>query len=184
MQTANLLRALEFASERHSQQRRKGPSGVPYVNHPIEVASLLAGLAEVEDADILIAAVLHDVLEDTETTPEEVAARFGERVLHLVGELSDDKSQPLAVRRQLVLEHLESAEVAVKLIKLADLCSNIQSVPVDWTNERLREYLDWSARAAALCHGASPALDRLYDERASRARASSAETLVKSSTQP
>ena len=170
MQTADLLRALEFAAERHSQQRRKGPSGVPYVNHLIEVASLLAGLAEVEDTDILIAAVLHDVLEDTKTTPEEIATRFGERVLQLVSHLSDDKSQARAVRRQLVLEHLQSAEIAVKLIKLADLCSNIQSLPADWTSERRQEYLDWSARAADLCHGTSPALDRLYEERASRAR--------------
>jgi len=170
MQTADLLRALEFASERHSQQRRKGPSGVPYVNHLIEVASLLAGLAEVEDTDILIAAVLHDVLEDTTTTQEEVGARFGERVLRLVCQLSDDKSLPRSVRRQLVLEHLESAEVAVKLIKLADLCSNIQSLPMDWTSERRQEYVAWSARAAELCHGASSALDRLYEERASRVR--------------
>jgi guanosine-3',5'-bis(diphosphate) 3'-pyrophosphohydrolase len=170
--TADLLRALEFASERHSQQRRKGPSGAPYVNHLIEVASLLAGPAGVEGTDILIAAVLHDVLEDTKTTPEEVAAGFGERVLQLVSALSDDKAQPRAVRRQLVLEHLESAEAAIKLIKLADLCSNIQSLPVDWADERRREYLDWSARAAELCRGASPALDRLYEERAARARAS------------
>jgi guanosine-3',5'-bis(diphosphate) 3'-pyrophosphohydrolase len=95
---------------------------------------------------------------------------FGERVLQLVSQLSDDKSQPRAVRRQLALEHLESADVAVKVIKLADLCSNIQSIPTDWTSERRQEYLDWSARAADLCHGTSPALDRLYEERASRVR--------------
>jgi guanosine-3',5'-bis(diphosphate) 3'-pyrophosphohydrolase len=140
------------------------------VNHLIEVASLLAGPGQVEDHDTLIAAVLHDVLEDTQTTSEEVATRFGERVLHLVGQLSDDKSQPLAVRRQLVLEHLQSAETAVKMINLADLCSNVQSLPTDWTSERRQEYLDWSARAAALCRGASPGLDRLYEERASTAR--------------
>src|SRR4051812_37480025 len=173
METARFLHALEFASERHSQQRRKGPSGAPYVNHLIEVASLLAGSAQVEDADILIAAILHDVLEDTPTTPEEIATRFGERVLRLVSQLSDDKSQPRAVRRQLVLEHLQSAENAVKLIKLADLCSNVQSVPTDWTSERRLEYLDWSARAAALCQGVSPVLDRLYADRASGARVAS-----------
>jgi hypothetical protein len=102
-----------------------------------------------------------------------ITTRFGERVLQLVSQLSDDKSQPRAVRRQLVLEHLQSAEIAVRLIKLADLCSNIQSVPADWTSERRQEYLDYSARAAHLCRGANPALDRMYEERASSVRGAS-----------
>src|SRR5512141_784384 len=93
---ADLLRALDFAAERHREQRRKGPGGAPYVNHLIEVAALLANVGGVTDTEVLMAAVLHDVLEDTRTAAEEVEQRFGPRVREMVDQLSDDKSLPKA----------------------------------------------------------------------------------------
>lgn len=161
----DIFQALSFTAERHAHQRRKGPGGEPYINHLIEVGQLLAEMGAVEDRDILIAGILHDILEDTPTTGEEVATRFGSRVGQLVAAVSDDKMLPKAERKAKILEHLASAEDAVKLIKLADLCSNIRSIPADWSPDRLAEYFAWARQAAALCAGVSPPLDAVFAER-------------------
>jgi (p)ppGpp synthase/HD superfamily hydrolase len=166
-----LLRALDFAAERHSAQRRKGPDAAPYVNHLIEVAMLVASVADVDDVDVLIAAALHDVLEDTPTTAAEVEQLFGKRVLDLVLALSDDKSIPRPRRRQITLEQLPDAERLVKIIKLADLSSNIKLLPGSWTRDRQREYLEWSERAAKICEPECQALAELYWQRARLTRA-------------
>jgi (p)ppGpp synthase/HD superfamily hydrolase len=108
---------------------------------------------------------LHDTVEDTETTIEEIEQRFGARVRELVAALTDDKSLPRAERKALVLEHLKTADDSTKLVKLADLSSNIASFPSDWSIERQHSYLDWSKHAAKLCAGVSPALDALYESR-------------------
>jgi guanosine-3',5'-bis(diphosphate) 3'-pyrophosphohydrolase len=163
--SAKLLRALDFAAEHHSAQRRKGPGGAPYVNHLIEVAALLANVAEIGDEDVLVSAVLHDVVEDTSISLEEVGQLFGQRVEQVVGKLTDDKALPKEERKRLVLEQLVHADESTKVVKLADLCSNIRSFPVDWPAERRRDYLEWSRRAAALCAGISRPLDALYQER-------------------
>lgn len=167
-----LLEALDFAAVRHSAQRRKGPDAAPYVNHLIEVASLVANVGQVGEVDVLIAAVLHDVLEDTPTTADEVTERFGARVCRFVQALSDDKSLPRRQRRDLALAELPRAETLVQVIKLADLASNIKLLPPNWTEERKREYLEWSEHAATICAPACPPLAELYWERAGRARAS------------
>ena len=162
---AALLRALDFAAERHSAQRRKGPNGAPYVNHLIEVATLLVTEGGVDDVEVLVAAVLHDVIEDTETTLAEVQMRFGEKVSLLVASLTDDKRLPRAERKRLTLERLQHASPATKVVKLADLCSNIRAFPVDWSLQRSLEYLAWSRRAAELCGGENPGLEALYGRR-------------------
>ncbi len=166
-----LLEALDFAAERHSAQRRKGPDAAPYVNHLIEVAMLVANVGQVEDVEVLIAAVLHDVLEDTPTTADEVTARFGARVCRLVEALSDDKQLPRPRRRAITLEELPNAETDVKVIKLADLSSNIKLMPPAWSDERKLEYLEWSERAATICSPACQALAELYWQRARATRA-------------
>jgi len=165
-----LLKALDFAAIRHRNQRRKGADAAPYVNHLIEVAALLADIAGVDDQDVLVAAVLHDVVEDTGTSAEDVGRLFGERVRQLVENVTDDKSLPKEERRRLVLEHLEHADVPTKLVKLADLCSNIALLPSEWSDERQRAYIDWSSRAAALCAGVNAELEQLYQERLNRTR--------------
>jgi len=147
----HLLQALDFAAERHSAQRRKGPDAAPYVNHLIEVATLVANVGQVDDVEVLIAAVLHDVLEDTPTSADEVTERFGERVCRFVRALSDDKALPRKRRREITLEELPEMEALVKVIKLADLSSNIKLLPPNWSEDRKLEYLEWSERAATIC---------------------------------
>jgi guanosine-3',5'-bis(diphosphate) 3'-pyrophosphohydrolase len=162
---SQLLEAIFFVAQRHSTQRRKGPGGQPYVNHLIEAAALLATVGGVTDVEVLMAAVLHDVLEDTPTTRDEVLALFGDRVLQLVDSVTDDKQLSRAERRQQVLDHLPEASEATKVIKMADLCSNVMTLPSDWAPERAREYLRWAHDAAALCAGINPPLDQLFRER-------------------
>ena len=166
-----LLEALDFAAQRHSAQRRKGPDAAPYVNHLIEVATLVAGVGRIEDVEVLMAAVLHDVLEDTPTKPQEIEERFGPRVLGLVEALSDDKSLPRRRRREITLEELPEMESLAKVIKLADLSSNIKLLPPTWSDERKLEYLEWSERAATLCSPECKPLAELYWQRAGATRA-------------
>lgn len=127
---------------------------------------LVASVGQIDDDDVLIAAVLHDVLEDTPTTAEEVGARFGPRVCSYVEALSDDKSLPRKRRREIVLEQLPAMEQLVKIIKLADLTSNIKLLPPNWSDEHKLEYLEWSERAATICSAACEALAELYWQRA------------------
>ncbi|HYP90414.1 MAG TPA: HD domain-containing protein, partial [Polyangiaceae bacterium] len=166
-----LLEALDFAAERHSAQRRKGPDAAPYVNHLIEVATLLATVAQIDDVEVLIAGVLHDVLEDTPTTAAEVSERFGARVCRYVEALSDDKALPRRRRREITLAELPQMEALVKVVKLADLTSNIKLLPPNWSDERKHEYLAWSEHAARLCESESKALAAVYWERAVKTRA-------------
>lgn len=165
------MQALDFAAERHSAQRRKGPDAAPYVNHLIEVATLVANVGQVDDVEVLIAAVLHDVLEDTPTSADEVTERFGARVCRFVQALSDDKSLPRKRRREITLEELPEMEELVKVIKLADLSSNIKLLPPNWSEDRKLEYLEWSERAATICSSACQALSDFYWQRARATRA-------------
>jgi len=173
---AIVFEALDFAARRHRDQRRKGPGGAPYVNHLIEVVRLLSVVAGVEDPEVLAAGALHDVLEDTKTQPEELTEHFGSRVTNLVRSLTDDRTLSRETRRAITLKHLSIAEEIVRLIKLADLTSNVAELPSDWDHERRQTYLDWSARAAQLCFGQSEALDRLYQQRVLNARVATAAT--------
>jgi guanosine-3',5'-bis(diphosphate) 3'-pyrophosphohydrolase len=165
------LEALDFAAQRHSAQRRKGPDAAPYVNHLIEVAMLVASVGGIQDVEVLIAAVLHDVLEDTPTSATEVEERFGTRVRSLVEALSDDKSLPRPRRRQITLEELPEMDALAKVIKLADLSSNIKLLPPTWSEDRKLEYLEWSERAATLCASECAPLANLYWQRAGATRA-------------
>ena len=126
--TARLLAAIEFASRKHSTQRRKDGDASPYINHPIAVAHLLADTGGVTELVTLMAAVLHDTIEDTETTPSELAEHFGPIVLKVVEELTDDKTLDKAVRKQLQIEHAPHLSARAKAIKLADKIANLRDV--------------------------------------------------------
>lgn len=164
---AILLGALRFASGKHRDQRRKGVDAAPYINHLIEVAELLARVGHVTDPVVLQAAILHDSLEDTKTTPEELEAAFGAEVRHVVEEVTDDKRLSSAERKHLQVAHAPHLSARAKLIKLADKTSNVRELtempPTDWSLERRQEYLDWSARVVAGCRGSSPKLEELYE---------------------
>src|ERR1044071_10441566 len=125
---SKLLQAASFAAKKHRYQKRKGDDAEPYVNHPLEVANLLANVGKVEDYDILIAAVLHDTVEDTATTREELTELFGEKVCRYVLEVTDDRTLPKPARKQLQIEHAPHLSVGAKTIKLGDKISNITDI--------------------------------------------------------
>lgn len=172
---AKLLQAASFAAKKHRYQKRKGDDAEPYVNHPLEVANILAGVGKIEDYDILIAAVLHDTIEDTETTPEELTELFGERVCGFVLEVTDDKSLAKHERKQLQIEHAPHLSDGAKQIKLGDKISNITDVtnnpPAGWSRERRIEYVDWGARVVAGLRGVNTDLENYFDEIVRKARA-------------
>lgn len=99
--TGIILKALRFAAEKHNDQRRRDSKSSPYINHPIQVAETLWRVGDVRDTALLVAAILHDTIEDTDVTPDEIRREFGEEVLELVLEVTDDKSLPKEVRKQL-----------------------------------------------------------------------------------
>jgi guanosine-3',5'-bis(diphosphate) 3'-pyrophosphohydrolase len=172
---AKLLEALRFAADRHRAQRRKDVDASPYINHPIEVATILATVGRVTNMTILIAAVLHDTIEDTKTAPKELEKRFGRAVRALVLEVTDDKRLPKRKRKRLQIEHAPMLSDRAKVIKLGDMIANVQDVkstpPAAWSLKRRREYLDWTKQVVRGCRGANPALERRYDKvlRAGRA---------------
>jgi len=163
-----LLRALHFAAQKHRDQRCKNPDASPYINHPIEVAETLARVAGISDLTVLQAAILHDTVEDTETSPEELEATFGREVCQLVAELTDDKRLPKPERKRLQVEHAPLLSERAKLVKLADKICNVRDVahepPQGWSRDRRVEYLAWTERVVAGLRGKNEALDRRYDE--------------------
>lgn len=165
---ALLLTAAHFAAEKHKDQRRKGADASPYINHPLKVAELLWRVGEVRDVDCIVAAVLHDTLEDTATTSDELQELFGTRVRMLVEEVTDDKSLPKAERKRLQIEHAPSLSAGAKQIKLADKIANIFDVAFaaapDWSLERKREYLDWAERVVAGLRGCNSKLEENFDD--------------------
>ncbi len=162
-----MLRALHFAADRHRDQRRKDPEASPYINHPIQVAELLARVGRIDDVEVLQAAILHDTVEDTETTPEEIENLFGQRVRSIVEEVTDDKSLLKVERKKLQEEHAAHLSEDAKLVKLADKISNTHDVsrtpPTDWSHERRIEYLDWAERVVAGCRGVNEELEKFFD---------------------
>lgn len=173
-QASKLIRAVDFAAKKHTKQKRKGVDQQPYVNHVIEVLNLLANVGKIEDYDILIAAVLHDTIEDTETTKEEIINLFGAKVCDYVLEVTDDKSLPKAVRKQLQIEHAPHLSDGAKCIKLGDKISNISDVlrnpPAGWSDERRLEYIEWGEKVIAGLRGVNTELEKHFDETIGKAR--------------
>jgi guanosine-3',5'-bis(diphosphate) 3'-pyrophosphohydrolase len=169
MNTLNkLLEAASFAAQRHTGHLRKGSNSEPYINHPLEVANLLANVGGVDDIDVLSAAILHDTVEDVGVTKEDLVERFGERVAGLVLEVTDDKTLPKAERKRLQVEHAPHLSLGAKLIKLGDKISNITDVtnnpPADWSLDRRREYIDWGVSVVAGLRGTNERLEAKVDE--------------------
>jgi GTP diphosphokinase / guanosine-3',5'-bis(diphosphate) 3'-diphosphatase len=173
MDPATLLKALKFAADKHRDGRRKDVDKSPYINHPIAVAHVLAQ-AGVTDEATLVAAVLHDTVEDTETTLDELAHEFGPEVAGLVAEVTDDKSLPKQVRKEAQVAHAPDVSAKAKRLKMADKICNVRDVaaspPADWEEQRRREYLDWAERVVAGCRGCEPSLEERFDAALSEAR--------------
>ena len=169
-----LLRATSFAAHKHRKQRRKDASGTPYINHPLMVVRLMSEVGGLQYKDALIAGVLHDTVEDTDTTSEEIEELFGETVRGLVMEVTDNKSLSKGVRKHLQITHAPHLSPNAKIIKLADKTANVTDIahlpPVGWSVERRLEYLNWCQKVVAGCRGANQALETLFDQRIAEAK--------------
>jgi (p)ppGpp synthase/HD superfamily hydrolase len=161
------MRALRFAADKHQNQRRKGREHQPYINHPIRVTEVLWRVGAVRDVPTLLAALLHDTLEDTDTTAGEIEALFGAKVLSFVQEVTDDKTLPKARRKQLQIEHAPHLSAGARLIKLADKIDNVYDIshdpPEGWPHERQVAYLDWAEAVVAGLRGVNVALEAHFD---------------------
>jgi guanosine-3',5'-bis(diphosphate) 3'-pyrophosphohydrolase len=168
--------AAELAARRHKNMVRKGRGGEPYANHLAEVANLLAIATDGADAELVAAGWLHDTLEDTDTTTQELSLRFSDRVASLVIECTDDMSVPKAERRRRQVVDAPKKSADAKLIKIADKISNIEArIRSNPTNEERADlivYTNWAEQVVAGCRGGNPYLDAKFDEAVQRARAS------------
>jgi (p)ppGpp synthase/HD superfamily hydrolase len=168
-----VMRAADFAAKRHTNQRRKGAAQEPYVNHLLEVASLVTEATDGTDMNAIIAALLHDAIEDQGVTEETIADEFGKQVADIVLEVTDDKSLPKAERKRKQVESAAKKSREARLIKLADKTSNVRAVAnspaPDWSIERRHEYIEWAKSVVAGVRGSSPWLEQQFDDAADQA---------------
>ena len=169
-----LPEAYDYAARLHSGQIRKGALREPYVNHVIDVAARVAR-SPAADETLVLAALLHDIVEDTTGTAAEIAARFGSDVAALVLEVTDDKSLPKIERKRLQEATVAAKSVRARRIKLADKASNLtalaESPPVHWDSARRTEYVAWAERVISGCRGIDLVLEAAFDAAAARAKA-------------
>ena len=172
MSVAMILKAAQFAAVKHRDQRRKDENASPYINHPLALANVLAVEGGVENSEIICAALLHDTIEDTKTTAEELTAIFGDKVTGIVLEVTDDKSLDKAVRKEEQVRHAPHISHEAKLVKLADKICNLRDLvdnpPADWSLERKRAYFDWAGQVVDGVRGSHATLEILFDEVRSR----------------
>ena len=163
-----VIDALSFAAERHRGQRRKDRAASPYINHPIALMRVLTVEGGIGDPVVLCAALLHDTIEDTGTSAEEIAARFGQDIAAVVLEVTDDKDLPKTERKRLQVEHAGQASEPARLVKLADKICNLRDVaespPVDWDLVRCQAYFDWASQVVAQIRGTHDRLEAIFDE--------------------
>lgn len=162
-----VLKALRFAARKHRDQRRKDADASPYINHPIALAETLHRVGGVKDPVTLAAALLHDTIEDTETTPDELKGLFGETVAAVVEEVTDVKWLKKRARKQLQIARAGRASKRARLVKLADKISNLEDIlaspPAEWSGDRKRQYFDWAKRVVDEVRGTNERLERRFD---------------------
>lgn len=163
----DVLAAAWFAAQKHAAQKRKGAAGEPYVNHLIEVAQLVASALTEPDTNLVMAALLHDSIEDAGVTKEELARRFGFDVADLVAEVTDDKSLPQRERKQLQVENAPKKSVRAQTIKLADKISNLRGIlsspPADWSLQQKKAYFAWAKQVVDGFAAPNPVLKEEFD---------------------
>jgi guanosine-3',5'-bis(diphosphate) 3'-pyrophosphohydrolase len=161
-----VLRAAAFAAEKHRTQRRKDADASPYINHPIQLAYILVQ-ADVEDPVVLAAALLHDTIEDTDTTHDELEIVFGHEIANIVAECSDDKRLSKLERKQAQIDHAARISDKAKLVKLADKIANVSDIdgapPAGWSVDRKREYFDWAKQVVDRLRGVNARLEARFD---------------------
>ncbi|KAM3877232.1 guanosine-3',5'-bis(diphosphate) 3'-pyrophosphohydrolase MESH1 [Diretmus argenteus] len=165
---AVLLETVNFAAEKHRMQRRKDLEATPYINHPIGVARILSHEGGIADIEVLQAALLHDTVEDTDTSIEELEAKFGPTVARIVQEVTDDKTLSKLERKRLQVEHAPHRSHQAKLVKLADKLYNLRDLnrcmPTGWTAERVQEYFVWASQVVRGLRGTNLALEQRLEE--------------------
>ena len=169
-----ILKAAHFAAQKHRDQRRKDEDASPYINHPISVANIISEIGNVEDPEVLAAALLHDTIEDTKTTPEELIDNFGERVCSLVQEVTDDKNLPKLERKQRQIDHAKEISKGAALIKLGDKISNVTDItntpPTGWNSHRRLEYFDWAEKVINNCPKVNEKLENYFKDSIQKGR--------------
>ena len=162
-----IMQAADAAARWHVDQRRKGQAAEPYINHLLEVACLVTTATEGREPDVVIAALLHDSVEDQGIAIEAIAGAYGRKVAGIVAEVTDDKALPKAERKRLQVETAGHKSREARLIKLADKTSNVRAIanspPPDWSPERRRDYVRWADEVVAQIRGISPWLERQFD---------------------
>lgn len=162
-----ILQAVAFAADKHRNQRRKDKQASPYINHPIALANVLKNEGGIADGKVLAAALLHDTIEDTDATAEELEAVFGKEITAIVLEVTDDKSLPKAERKRLQVEHAKTISHRAKLVKLADKICNLRdlvtSPPASWSEKRIEEYFDWARAVVEGLRGTNSPLEKQFD---------------------
>jgi len=163
-----LLVALRFSSEKHRNQRRKDPEASPYINHPIQVAEMIWRVGKIYDIETIIAGLLHDTVEDTQTTLEELEENFGLEIANVVKEVSDDKSLEVPERKRLQIEHAPYISQRAKWVKLSDKICNVADIthnpPKSWSLKRQITYLDWTEQVVEGLRGCNVELETYYDQ--------------------
>jgi (p)ppGpp synthase/HD superfamily hydrolase len=171
-----VLRAADAAAKWHVHQRRKGAAQEPYVNHLLEVAMLVAEATEGNDPDLVIAALLHDAIEDQEVPREVIAETFGESVAKIVEEVTDDKALGKQMRKQLQIENASKKSRSARILKLADKTSNLRALaaspPPDWSVKRRLDYVSWARKVKEGLSGTSHWLEQEFEEAAKEAERS------------
>jgi GTP diphosphokinase / guanosine-3',5'-bis(diphosphate) 3'-diphosphatase len=169
-----VLKAADAAARAHVNQRRKDAAKEPYINHLLEVATLVAAATEGKDPDLVVAALLHDAIEDCKVPHELIATTFGKDVADLVAEVTDDKTLPKAERKRLQEETAQEKSHRAKVLKLADKISNLRSLvsspAQDWSVERKREYVNFCCRVVKGLRGTNAMLEKQFDEAARAAQ--------------
>jgi GTP diphosphokinase / guanosine-3',5'-bis(diphosphate) 3'-diphosphatase len=170
-----ILDAVIFAACKHQGHIRKDALASPYITHPLNVAREIYATGKVNDQPILVAAILHDTLEDTKTTRDELHQHFGEEVHSIVLEVTDDKALSKARRKQLQVIHAPQLSYAARIIKVADKLVNcrdiLHSPPREWTLVRRQEYIQWAADVLAQLRGTNPPLEKAFDKMVAQAEA-------------
>lgn len=168
-----VLKAADAAARWHVHQRRKGAAQEPYVNHLLEVAMLVAEATDGKDPNLVIAALLHDAMEDQEVPRAIIADTFGEDVAALVAEVTDDKGLAKQDRKRAQVEHSAKKSQRAKILKLADKTSNLRTIaasaPPDWSVKRRLEYVAWAGDVAKGLRGASAWLEQEFEQAAKEA---------------
>lgn len=162
-----LISVVAYAASKHTTQRRKNVAKTPFIEHPIRVAEQLVTIGNVQDYEILAAALLHDTVEDTDATLEEIEQMFGVSIARYVQEVTDDKSLPCAERKRLQIAHASLLTPGAKLIKLSDKLHNMGSlldeIPVGWTVLRVQGYMVWGRAVVNAMRGTNAALESAID---------------------